>query len=219
MQSPYGDGNDTMNRPFACELGARRFVRSGSRFRRLLLLLTMIFATTGCAMLDQAGRNPTEPLNALVLFLFFSLIWLVPAGFLYLMIGSDREELKTVHGTAWGPQNGTVNIDLRVPTGRTIRGNPKLASAVAVYWTTLIPAIAVGVILIVPVADAVFGERKPNLLIFVPLLVLVGFAVWATGKARKAEQGGWCLVGKVWKVIIVAASIHLAGWLAYLPFH
>jgi len=179
-------------------------------FWRFLGLLAVILSTTGCSTIEVVSKNAGEPFTTLGQIALFSLWWLIPAGILYVAFASDHEEHKATHG--WGYHEGhVVRVRVSVPTGKIIPGDPRLASASAVYWTTLLPAGYTGALVPLAIPNPIFLD-------FVPLILLVALAIWATVKARRSVKGFWNLVGKGWKVVIVAASINLAGWLVYLPF-
>jgi hypothetical protein len=66
----------------------------------------------------------------------FLLVWIGPALFIRWVISSDREEMRTVHGS--GQSNaGPVSVQIQVPTGRTIQGDPAKGSWGFQVWMTL----------------------------------------------------------------------------------
>jgi hypothetical protein len=208
----YADTRETnTSRNPQAECSCANLLGNAGRFWWFLVLLAVILSTTSCSTIEVVSKNAGEPLTTLGQIALFSLWWLIPAGILYVAVGSDHEEHRTAHGTGSDLQGHVVNIRMSMPTGKIIPGDPRLASALAVYWTTLLPAGYIGAL--VPLAS-----HNPTFLDFVPLIVLVALAIWATVKARRSVKGFWELVGKGWKVVIVAASINLAGWLVYLPF-
>jgi hypothetical protein len=68
----------------------------------------------------------------------FYLWWLLPSIALLIYASMDRDETKTVHGTAYSA-TGYADVELEVPTGRTIKGDVRRGVRLGIGWTFFCP--------------------------------------------------------------------------------
>jgi hypothetical protein len=123
----------------------------------------------------------------------------------YAAIASDRDETKTVHGTFHGPA-GSGNMQLDLPTGRTIKGDPDVARFVALLWTLALPAgLAYFLFLLTRT-----GATGLALLTGIAVVVAV---VYATMKMHDADDGAWAwLRRRWWRIVQAVAVVMICTW-------
>jgi hypothetical protein len=150
---------------------------------------------------------PTDPLALWNTLSGLSLIWLLPAGLLFMTLSVDRAE--TVQRTFWGwtirgqPVVGTIDE----PTGGTIKGNPSFARAVALFWT-IACTLAFACLLVV-------SKTSPTAVkVGVPLAALVAAGLM-TAWLHHDDRGLARLLAKAWWGLVALASVNLCGWLLY----
>jgi hypothetical protein len=163
---------------------------------------------TGCEKVSTGDVQTDWLINSSAELRNFSLFWLLPALFLFAIIGMDHPETEESGRTSGGEIVYTY-------TGRTIKGNPESGRKAALWWITHFPLV--GIYLFYYHDSFYLTTGYPNLdALLYWLLVPTGLIIASTVSEKILSLlFKQSILANFFAVFGALALANLSGWIIY----